>query len=76
MLAWHVTEAFLRLNLVEINNISSYGFPDPVDDRMLCLLLRVEWGRVAFVTTDLLLPNMYSVDLMGTPKYLSCTSGP
>ena len=38
--------------------------------RMLCLLLRVEWGRVALVTTDLLSPNMYDYDLMGTPKYL------
>ena len=38
--------------------------------RMLCLLLRVGWGRVALVTTDLLSPNIYDFDLMGTPKFL------
>ena len=38
--------------------------------KMLCLLLRVECGSVALVTTDLLSPNMYDFDLIGTPKYL------
>ena len=39
--------------------------------RMLCLLLKVECGSVALVTTDLLSPNIYDLDLMGTPRYLS-----
>ena len=38
--------------------------------RMLCLLLKVECGSVALVTTDLLSPNMYDLDLMGTSRYL------
>ena len=37
---------------------------------MLCLLLNVEWGRVALVTTDLLLPTIYDFDLIRTLKYL------
>ena len=39
---------------------------------MLCLLLKVECGSVALVTTDLLSPNIcsYDLDLMGTPRYL------
>ena len=39
--------------------------------RMLCLLLKVECGSVALVTTDLLSPNIYDLDLMGTTRYLS-----
>ena len=39
--------------------------------KMLCLLLKVECGSVAFVITDLLSPNIYDLDLMGTPRYLS-----
>ena len=39
--------------------------------RMLCLLLKVECGSVALVTTDLLSPNIYDLDLMGTPRHLS-----
>ena len=39
--------------------------------KMLCLLLKVECGSVALVTTDLLSPNIYDLDLMGTPRYLS-----
>ena len=39
--------------------------------KILCLLLRVEGGSVALVTTDLLSPNIYDLDLMGTPRYLS-----
>ena len=39
--------------------------------KLLCLLLRVECGSVALVTTDLLSPNIYDLDLMGTPRYLS-----
>ena len=39
--------------------------------RMLCLLLKVECGSVAPVTTDLLSPNIYDLDLIGTPRYLS-----
>ena len=39
--------------------------------KMLCLLLKVECGSVALVTTDLLSPNIYDLDLMGTPSYLS-----
>ena len=39
--------------------------------KILCLLLRVECGSVALVTTDLLSPNIYDLDLMGTPRYLS-----
>ena len=38
--------------------------------RILCLLLKVEFGRVTLVKTDLLLPNIYNFVLMGTPKYL------
>ena len=38
--------------------------------KMLCLLLRVECGSVALVTTDLLSPNMKDFDLIGIPKYL------
>ena len=41
-----------------------------LNTRMLSLLLRVERGSVALVTTDLLSPNMQDFDLMGTPKYL------
>ena len=36
--------------------------------RMLCLLLEVECGSVTLVTTDLLSPNIYDLDLMGTPR--------
>ena len=39
--------------------------------KMLCLLLKVECGSVALVTTDLLSPNIYDLYLMGTPRYLS-----
>ena len=39
--------------------------------KILCLLLKVECGSVALVTTDLLSPNIYDLDLMGTPRYLS-----
>ena len=39
--------------------------------RMLCLLLKVECGSVALVTTDLLSSNIYDLDPMGTPRYLS-----
>ena len=39
--------------------------------RMLCLLLKLDCGSVALVTTDLLSPNIYDLDLMGTPRYLS-----
>ena len=38
--------------------------------KMLCLLLKVECGSVALVTTDMLPPNIYDLDLMGTPRYL------
>ena len=38
--------------------------------KMLCLLLRVECGSVALVTTDLLSLNMWDFDLIGTPNYL------
>ena len=38
--------------------------------KMLCLLLNVECGSVALVTTDLLSLNIYYLDLMGTPRYL------
>ena len=39
--------------------------------KMLCLLLKVECGSVASVTTDLLSPNIYDLDLMCTSRYLS-----
>ena len=39
--------------------------------KILCLLLKVECGSVALVTTDLLSPNIYDLDLMGTPRYLN-----
>ena len=32
---------------------------------------RVECGSVVLVTTDLLSPNIYDFDLMGTPRYHS-----
>ena len=38
--------------------------------KMLCLLLKAECGSAALVTTDLLSPNIYGLDLMGTPRYL------
>ena len=38
--------------------------------KILRLLLKVECGSVALVTTDLLSPNIYDLDLMGTPRYL------
>ena len=34
-------------------------------------LLKSEWGMVALVTTDLLSPNIYDFDLIGTPRYLN-----
>ena len=39
--------------------------------KMLCLLLKVECGSVERVTTDLVSLNIYDLDLMGTPRYLS-----
>ena len=39
--------------------------------KILCLLLKVECGSVALVTTDLLSPNIYDLDLMCKPRYLS-----
>ena len=39
--------------------------------RMICLLIKVECGSVALVTTDLLSPSIYDLDVMGTPRYLS-----
>ena len=39
--------------------------------KILCLLLNVECGNDALVTTDLLSPNMYDLELIGTPRYLS-----
>ena len=38
--------------------------------KILWLLLKVECGSVALVATDLLSPNIYDLDLMGTPRYL------
>ena len=38
---------------------------------MLCFLLKVECGNVAHVTTELLSPNIYDLDLVGTSRYLS-----
>ena len=38
--------------------------------KMLCLLLKVECGSAALVTTDLLSPNINDLDLMGKPRYL------
>ena len=39
--------------------------------KMLCFWHKVECGSVARVTTDLLSPNIYDLDLWGTPRYLS-----
>ena len=38
---------------------------------MLCLLFKVECGSVVLLTTDLLSPNIYDLDLMGIPRYLT-----
>ena len=38
--------------------------------KMLCLLLKVECGSVALVTTDLLSPNIYDLDLIGTVRLM------
>ena len=37
---------------------------------MLCLLVNVEWGKVALVTTDLLSPNKKDLAPMGAPRYV------
>ena len=36
--------------------------------RMICLLLKVECGSVALVTTDLMSPNINDLDLMDIPR--------
>ena len=58
MLAKHVTEIVLRLDPVKVMILAAIASLTLCNARMLCLLLRVEWGRVALVTTDLLSPNM------------------
>ena len=37
---------------------------------MLCLFAKVECGRVALVTIDLLSPNKKDLVVMGAPRYL------
>ena len=61
MLDKHVTEIVLRLDPIKINYFGRYGFLASLtlwNARMLCLLLRAEWGRLVQVTTDLLSPKI------------------